>query len=121
VRPVKSSQAAKEGDVRHQQYYTQACLLRLIQKHPLDNTYLNINAHRARGAGNHYALGRKSLAKLISYQLTKNPDNRCKPLRKQGARGALFKLTLESSRYTFVAKGTMTAFIAKLKHKYLIY
>ncbi len=70
---------------------------------------------------NQFAIKRKSLAKLMSRQLTENPDNGCKPLGKQGTRGALFRLTLESYGYTFVAKGTVTAFIAKLKHEYLIY
>jgi hypothetical protein len=82
VRLVKSSQAAKESDVRHRQYCTQACLLGLVRKHPLDDTYPNINAHRAHRAGNYHALGRKSLAKLMSRQLTENPDNGCELLRK---------------------------------------
>jgi hypothetical protein len=33
----------------------------------------------------------------------------------------LFRLTLEWYRYTFVAKGTVTAFEAKLKHEGLVY
>jgi hypothetical protein len=56
----------------------------------------------------------------MSRQLTENPDNGCVPLGKQGACGALFRLTLESYRYTFVAKGTVPAFTAKLKHECLI-
>lgn len=121
VRPVKSSQAAEESDSRHRQYCTRACLLGLVRKHPLDAACPNINAHRAHGAGNHHALGRKSLARLMSRQLTENPDNGCEPLGKQGARGALFRLTLESYGYTFVAKGTVKAFTAKLKHEGLGY
>jgi hypothetical protein len=54
-------------------------------------------------------------------QLTEDPDNGYELLGKQGACSALFRLTLESYRYTFVAKGTMTAFTAKLKHECLIY
>ena len=33
----------------------------------------------------------------------------------------MFKLTLEYYRYTFVIKGTMTVFEAKLKHEGLVY
>jgi hypothetical protein len=66
-------------------------------------------------------LGRKSLAKLILYQFAENPDNGGEPLGKQAARGALFRLTLESYGYTFVAKGTVTAFEAKLKHEGWVY
>ena len=39
----------------------------------------------------------------------------------QGARGALFRLTLELYGYTFVVKGTVTAFTAKLKYEGLVY
>jgi hypothetical protein len=121
LRSAKSSQAAEESDVRHRQYCTQACLLGLVRKCPLDDTCPNVSAHRAHGAGNYHALERKSLAKLILRQLTKDPDNGCQPLGKQGARGALFRLTLESYGYTFVAKGTVMAFKAKLKHEGSVY
>ena len=121
MRSVKTSQAAEESDVRHRQYCTQACLRGLVRKRPLDDACPNVNAHRDHRAGNHHALGQKSLAKLMSRQLAQDPDNGCEPLGKQGALGALFKLTLESYGYTFVAKGTVTAFKAKLKHEGLVY
>ncbi|KAL5313252.1 hypothetical protein ACEPPN_018985 [Leptodophora sp. 'Broadleaf-Isolate-01'] len=121
MRPVRSSQIAEESDVGHRQYCTQACLLGLVRKHPLDDACPNVNAHRTHAAGNKHALGRKSLARLMLRQLAENPDNGCKPLGKQGARGALFRLTLDWYGYTFVAKGTVTAFKAKLKHEGLVY
>jgi hypothetical protein len=80
-----------------------------------------LNAHRAHRAGNHHALGKKSLAKYILRKLAEKPDNGCEPLGKQGARGALFRLTLESYGYTFVAKGTLMAFKAELKYEGLVY
>jgi hypothetical protein len=82
MRSVKSSQAAKESDVRHRQYYTRACLLGLVRGRLLDDTCLNVNAHRAYRTGNEHALGRKSLAKLMLRQLAEDPDNGCKPLGK---------------------------------------
>jgi len=121
MRSVKSSQAAKENDVRHRQYCTQACLLGLVRRRPLDDACPNVNAHRATRADNHHALEQKSLAKLMLRQLAQDLDNGCEPLGKQGARGALFRLTLEWYGYTFVAKGTVTAFKAKLKHEGLVY
>jgi hypothetical protein len=54
-------------------------------------------------------------------QLAENLDSGCEPLGKQGARGAPFRLTLEWYGYTFVAKGTVTAFETKLKHEKLVY
>jgi hypothetical protein len=62
---AKSSQAAEKSEARHRHYCTLACLLRLVRKSPLDDSCPNVNAHRADKAGNHYALSRKSLAKLI--------------------------------------------------------
>ncbi|KAH6667181.1 hypothetical protein B0J14DRAFT_629544 [Halenospora varia] len=120
TRSVKPSQVVEESNV-HRQYCTQACLLGLVRKRPLDDACPNVSSHRARGANSHHALERKSLAKLMSRQLAENPDNGCEPLGKQGARGALFRLTLERYGYTFVAKGTVTAFKAKLKHEGLVY
>jgi hypothetical protein len=72
---VKSSQAAEESDVRHRQY--------------LHTSLFVISAHRIHVAGNKHALGRKPLAKIMLRQLAEDSDNGFKPLRKQGARGAL--------------------------------
>jgi hypothetical protein len=45
----------------------------------------------------------------------------CEPLGKQGARGALFKITLASHGYTFVGKGTVEAFVPDLRHEGQVY
>jgi hypothetical protein len=66
-------------------------------------------------------LDQKTLAQLMRCQLALDLENGCEPLGKQGSRGALFGLTLESYGYTFVAKGTVRAFKANLKHEGLIY
>ena len=121
MRSAKTSQVVEESDVRQRQYCTHACLLGLVRKGPLDDTCPNVYTHRAHGAGNHHALGRKSLAKQMLHQLTQDPDRGCEPLPKRGSRGTLFKLTLESYGYTFVAKGTVLAFEADLKHEGLVY
>ena len=71
--------------------------------------------------GIRYTLGRESLTKQMSRQLAEDPENGYEPLRKQGARGTLFSLILEWYRYTFVVKGIVTAFEAKLKHEGLVY
>jgi hypothetical protein len=75
MRSIKS--AAEESDVRPRQYCTQACLLGLVRKRLLDDACPNVSVHRAHGAGNHYALRRKSLAKLMLRQLAEDPDNGC--------------------------------------------
>ncbi len=114
---VNTSQAAG-NDVRHRQYYTQACLLGLVRRRPLDEACPNVSTHRTFGASSYHVLDQKTLARHMLHQLIQDP-NACEPLgrQKQGARGALFRLTLDSYRYTFVGKGTVVAFKAKLKHK----
>jgi hypothetical protein len=87
----------------------------------LDGACLNISTHCALRAGNHHGLDHKTLAQLMLCQLAQDPDNGCELLGKQGARGALFKLTLDTYRYTFVAKGTVRAFKANLKHEGVVY
>jgi hypothetical protein len=93
-----------------------------VRRLPFDEACPNFATHRTFGDGSYHALDQKSLAQQMLYQLTKDPDA-CEPLgrQKQGARGALFKLTLESHGYTFVAKGTVLAFKSKLKHEGSIY
>ena len=86
MRSAKTSQAAEESDVRHRQYCTQACLLGLVRKYPLDDACPNVNTHRAHGAGTHHALGRKALARQMLRQLAQDPDSGCEPLAQQGAR-----------------------------------
>jgi hypothetical protein len=112
---------AEESDVRQRQYCTQACLSGLVRRRPLDEACPNVSAHRAYQAGHHHLLDQKTLAQLMFCQLAQNPDHGCEPIGKQGARGALFRLTLESYGYTFVAKGTVMAFEADLKHEALVY
>ena len=109
------------SDVRHWQYCTQACLLGLARRRPLDEACPNISTHRALRASNHHGLDQRTLAQLMLCQLAQDPDNGCEPLGKQGARGALFRLTLDTYGYTFVAKGTVRAFKANLKHEGVVY
>lgn len=112
---------APEGHVEQRHYCTQACLLGLVRRSLLDEACPNVSAHRALGVGRYHVLDQDALAQLMSCQLARDLDNGCEPLGKQGARGALFRLTLDSYGYTFVAKGTVPAFEPKLKHESLVY
>ncbi|PSS25711.1 hypothetical protein M430DRAFT_33320 [Amorphotheca resinae ATCC 22711] len=119
---VKTPQIPEQNGIRcHRQYCTQACLLGLVRGRPLDEACPNVSAHRSHKASNCHALEGKTLAQGIQHQLERSLDYGCEPLGKQGARGALFKLTLYSHGYTFVAKGTVEAFIPALKHEGRIY
>jgi hypothetical protein len=90
---INTSQATG-SDVRYRQYCTQACLLGLAQRRPLDEACPNISTHRALGASNHHGLDQKNLAQLVLCQLAQDPDNGCEPLGKQGARGASIQVDL---------------------------
>jgi len=57
----------------------------------------------------------------VQAQLTADMDHHCDPLGLQGARGALFKITLASHGYTFVGKGTVKAFVQELRHEGKMY
>lgn len=69
----------------------------------------------------HHRLDHRSWLTLLHDQLTRTLDDGCQALRKQGARGALFKITLSSHGYTVVAKGTVPAFVQDLRHEAEVY
>ena len=58
---------------------------------------------------------------LLDEQLRRGRGNACQPLWMQGARGALFRVTLTSHGYTVVGKGTVTGFIKDLRHEAEVY
>lgn len=57
----------------------------------------------------------------MRYQLANDRDTNCEPLYIQGARGALFKLTLASHGYTVAAKGTVSTLVPYLRHEANVY
>jgi hypothetical protein len=103
------------------QYCTQACLLELKRGWPLDEACPNVSAHRAHGDGVRHAVDARTFAWLVREQLARDLDHDCEPLDKQGARGALFKITLAAHGYTLVAKGTVEAFVPDLRHEGRVY
>ncbi|ESZ91843.1 kinase domain-containing protein [Sclerotinia borealis F-4128] len=102
------------------QYCTQACLLGFVQRNKLDHACPNANAHRL-GDSDDHAISQKSFLRLMRRQLKQTLDKNCEPLGLQGSRGALFRLTLVQYGYTFVAKGTVEAFVPHLLHEGQIY
>jgi hypothetical protein len=96
-------------------------LLGLKRGHALDLSCPNVSSHHVAGNGNRHAIGIERFTALVREQLAKNLDRDCEPLGKQGARGALFKITLRSHGYTFVSKGTVSVFVPDLQHEGRIY
>jgi hypothetical protein len=71
--------------------------------------------------GEKHAVDRSEFLDLVQKQLAKDLDHNCEPLGLQGARGALFRVTLASHGYVFIGKGTVKAFVPDLKHEGRIY
>ncbi|MCJ1267059.1 hypothetical protein MMC22_006944 [Lobaria immixta] len=104
---------------RQRQYCTQTCLLGIAQKSSLDQKCPNVSLHRTHGR--QHAIDLQEFLILVRDQLAENLDRDCEPLGLQGARGALFKITLTSYGYVFVGKGTVQAFVPDLMHEGRVY
>ncbi len=78
-----------------------------------------MSLHRKHG-GRH-AINQREFLDLVQKQLAEDLNHNCEPLGLQGARGALFKVTLTSHGYVFVGKGTVQAFVPDLRHEGEIY
>jgi hypothetical protein len=104
-------------------YCTQGCLLGLVRGNDLDENCPNVSLHRQGGDGVGHAIDVGTFARLIQTQLKEalHLDQDCEPLGIQGARGALFKVTLAAYGYTVVGKGTVKAFMPDLLHEGKIY
>ncbi|KAL8972887.1 MAG: hypothetical protein Q9197_002583 [Variospora fuerteventurae] len=119
--PQKQSEATsgspKKG--RRHAYCTQACLLGLVRRLPMDVNCPNVKLHPRKGKT--HALTALKLRELLRNQLNRNMEDDCVDLRLQGARGMLFQLTLTSYGYTFVGKGTIDIYIPDLQHECRMY
>lgn len=99
------------------QFCSHKCLLGLKCGFRMDTQCANYNIHPKRSGGGPagmHSIDLKSLQDLLRDQLAETMDINCTPMRKQGARGAMFKLTLASHGYTIVGKGTVKAFVPDL-------
>ncbi|ESZ92180.1 kinase domain-containing protein [Sclerotinia borealis F-4128] len=118
-----SKNANTSGDeAQRRSFCTQRCLLGLAERGNLDTSCPNILDHyKTNHRSNQHQLNRETFLSLLHQQLEQNRDDDCYPLGIQGARGALFKITLTSHGYTVVAKGTVRAFAKDLRHECKIY
>lgn len=109
------------SDMNQRQYCTQACLLGLVRGTLLDENCPNTELHRQGKKGYTHLLNMEQFSEMVRVQLGTSLDRNCKELRLQGARGALFKVTLASHGYTFVGKATPDVFVPDLKHEGRMY
>ena len=103
-------------------FCTQLCLQGLARGGPLDRQCPNVSNHCEEGhQGDRHQLDGEEFRTLLGEQLRRSRGDACQPLGIQGARGALFKVTLTSHGYTVVGKGTVLAFVKDLRHEAEVY
>ncbi|KAI4120290.1 MAG: hypothetical protein LQ338_007120 [Usnochroma carphineum] len=113
--------SSSSGRQQRREYCTQACLLGLVRRHPMDKTCPNIKLHPRSTKADTHVLTAPKLCEMLRHQLNENMDNDCVDLRLYGARGMLFQLTLTSYGYTFVGKGTIEQYIPDLQNEHRMY
>ena len=119
--PPNGAASSSRGGQRRA-FCTQLCLQGLAQGGPLDRQCPNVLNHCEGGyAGDLHQLNGEEFQMLLGEQLRRGRGDACQPLWMQGARGALFRVTLTSHGYTVVGKGTVTAFIKDLRHEAEVY
>ncbi|RFU31113.1 hypothetical protein B7463_g5223, partial [Scytalidium lignicola] len=121
ARPTRGSKPSQHGRQRRS-FCTQQCIKGLVEGGYLDSSCPNVADHRGNWhENNKHRLNCKTFLILLHKQLQLNRDDDCYPLGRQGARSALFKLTLTSHGYTVAAKGTVAAFVKDLQHERQVY
>ena len=98
-----------------------SCLLGLVNKSKLDLACSNVDVHRNGRKCTKHLLNQSTFCLAIGDQFANDLDNGLTDLHLCGARGKLFKVSLLSHGYRFVAKGTRQAFIPHLKHEARVY
>ncbi|KAI0467070.1 hypothetical protein F4859DRAFT_526168 [Xylaria cf. heliscus] len=122
------AQRLREDHEQGRQHCTQKCLLGLVNGGRLDPQCPNVAAHRNKGNSRvtNYAhlshpVCHAEWLRLLSQQLKGSLDHGVVKLGIQGARGALFQVTMLTYGYTFVCKGTVRAFVKDLEHEAAVY
>jgi hypothetical protein len=106
------------------EYCTQACLLGLVQKSPLDVSCPNFSMHKRSSTREKHPIIKDDLCCLLRKQLDRSLDQGCECLDRKGFFGdvgVLFKVTLTEYGYTFVAKGVQKANERDLAHEMKVY
>ena len=117
----KNDKQNTRGTAHDFDYCTESCLLGLTQDQPLNPRCPNYHMHQLHSDSNGHHISIASALRLIKEQLHRDLDDYCIDLKKQGARGMLFKIVLMPFSYCFVGKGTRDVFVPDLKHEGQMY
>ncbi|KAM0798172.1 hypothetical protein BDR22DRAFT_860119 [Usnea florida] len=111
----------KKGTGKEREYCTQRCLSGIMDQGEFDDQCPNVLEHARESTDHHHNLDSQDFLWLIQQQLAEDRDADCYPLWIQGARGAMFKVSLASHGYTVAAKATVFAYVTDLKHEQAVY
>ncbi|KAL9593276.1 MAG: hypothetical protein Q9219_007620 [cf. Caloplaca sp. 3 TL-2023] len=119
----QGAQGSTVGDAEQPlSYCTQLCLRGLAHGLKVDETCPNAALHpRKTGESSRHLIGAKKFTTLVRTQLGTALSKNCTNLQINGARGMLFRVTLESHGYVLVGKGTIEVFIPDLEHEARVY
>ena len=121
TRSLANAGPSSSGDQKRA-FCTELCLQGLARCEPLDHCCPNVLEHCEKGhQGDRHQLDGEEFRRRLSDQLRQIRGEACEPLGMQGARRALFRVTLRSHGYTIVAKGTVPAFLKDLQHEAEVY
>ncbi|KXJ85265.1 hypothetical protein Micbo1qcDRAFT_169547 [Microdochium bolleyi] len=115
-----SNNAYTGSGASQRQYCTQRCLLGLVRGGMLHMACPNVQLHQ-QGSSQYHPVDLQNWLQLLRGQLADSLDTNIVPLRKQGARGVAFQVTLAQYGYTIVAKGTIAEFVNDLDHEGRVY
>ncbi|KAK0655371.1 hypothetical protein B0T16DRAFT_10052 [Cercophora newfieldiana] len=114
-----NTRRGRNSDGRRQ-FCTHSCLSGMVQGGPLDPHCPNVALHQTAGHGRH-PINYATWLRLMHEQLGRTLDDGISPTGKEGARAAMFQVTLLQHGYTVVGKGTVSAFVEDLEHEAAVY
>ena len=116
--------SANSSRNRHLDYCSHQCLLGLVNLGVLDPHCPNYTLHprttKEQGVERHI-IDVEEFRSLLHTQLLETLNTNVEPLCIQGARGAIFKLTLASHGYTMIGKGTPPWYVPDLEKERAVY
>lgn len=120
TRPASTSGTKKATE---SQYCTHKCLLGLITQDVLDENCPNIDLHRGAAdvPDDRHPIDHATLLYGLREQLKKSLYQTLIPLGKEGAVGAIFRVTLHPYGYTFIGKGTVDEHVEEVVHEPDVY
>ncbi|KAL9595274.1 MAG: hypothetical protein Q9219_006550 [cf. Caloplaca sp. 3 TL-2023] len=118
--PDSQAPSKSYEDTGKKAYCSQECLKGLAEGTVMDPRCPNFVHHPMHEEGFGHALTQPQLAQLLRQQFAKDFEQ-CTDLQKRGRTGMLFKVTLASHGYTFVAKGSVLGFVPSSRKEEEIY